>query len=56
MYPDKVFLGMSFYEIFLTLGILAVLLFADRACVKRGFSVALQRGVIVFLWPKRAMM
>ena len=47
MYPDKVFLGMSFYEIFLTLGILAVLLFADRACVKRGFSVALQRGVII---------
>ena len=33
MYPDKVFLGLSFYEIFLTLGILAVMLFADRACV-----------------------
>ncbi|MBQ8295558.1 MAG: prolipoprotein diacylglyceryl transferase [Clostridia bacterium] len=47
MYPYEVFFGANLYEIFLTVGLLAALLLADRFCVKRGFSVKLQKLAIV---------
>ncbi|MBQ8886033.1 MAG: prolipoprotein diacylglyceryl transferase [Clostridia bacterium] len=36
-----------FYDLFLAIGVIAALLLADRMTVKRGFSVTLQRLVIV---------
>lgn len=36
-----------FYDLFLAVGMIAALLLADRMTVKRGFSVALQRLVII---------
>ena len=47
MYTDPVFLGMTLYDIFLLVGIVAVFFVADKMTVKLGFSVALQRIVIV---------
>ena len=47
MYPYEVIFGMGFYEIFLTIGLLAALLVADRLGIKRGFSVKLQKLVII---------
>lgn len=47
MYPYQVIFGMGFYEIFLTVGLLAALLLADRMGIKRGFSVKLQKLVII---------
>ena len=47
MYPDKIFLGMSLYDILLTLGAVLALLIADSFAVKRGFSIALQKGLLI---------
>lgn len=47
MLPDFTFLGMDLYTLMLTVGVIVVLVFADRVCVKRGFSISLQRGVIL---------
>lgn len=47
MYPQTVLLGIGLYEIFLTVGILVAFFAADRLAVKSGFSLALQRVLIV---------
>lgn len=47
MYPNELFLGMTLYDIFLLIGVIAAFLLADRLGIKRGFSVALQKTVIV---------
>ncbi len=47
MYPDTIFLGMGLYDICIAIGVLAVLLCADRLCVKKGFSLGLQKLVII---------
>lgn len=47
MLPDFSFLGMDLYTLCITVGLVLVLLFVDFVCVKKGFSVALQRGVLL---------
>ncbi len=47
MYPNELFLGMTLYDIFLLIGVIAAFVLADRLGIKRGFSVALQKTVIV---------
>ncbi|MBE7086551.1 MAG: galactokinase [Clostridiales bacterium] len=47
MYPYPIFANVSLYEICLTLGLLLVFFMADRMAVKRGFSIALQRTLII---------
>jgi len=48
MYPYPVLFGeIGLYEIFLTIGVLAAFVLADRLAVKRNFSLALQRFFII---------
>ncbi len=47
MYPYEIFLGMGFYEIFLILGLLCALFLGDKMGVMRGFSVKLQKLLII---------
>ena len=47
MYPKIIFLGMGLYEICIILGVLAVLMLADRFSIKRKFSVGLQKLLII---------
>ncbi len=47
MWPNVSILGMGLYEIFLTIGLLVTVFSADRMGIKRGFSVKLQRLVII---------
>ena len=47
MYPHSLFLGLTLYDIFILVGVVAAFLLADRMTVKRGFSVSLQRIVII---------
>ena len=47
MYPDIIFLGMDLYSICIAIGVLAVLVLADKIAVKRGFSVGLQKLLII---------
>ena len=47
MYPNTVFLGMGLYEICIMLGVVAALVLADRIGVKKGFSIALQKMLIL---------
>ena len=47
MYPNEIFLGMDLYSICILVGIIAVFLLADRMTVQRGFSVTLQKVVII---------
>ncbi len=47
MYRGEVLFGMGFYEIFLCIGMLSALLVADRLGIKKGFSVALQKTLII---------
>ena len=47
MYPNEIFLGMDLYSICILVGVIAVFLLADRMTVQRGFSVALQKVVII---------
>jgi galactokinase len=47
MFPDELFLGMTLYDICLTVGAVMALLVADSFSVKRGFSVALQKGLLI---------
>lgn len=47
MYPYAVIFGMGFYEIFLIIAMLSALFVADRLGIRRGFSVKLQKLVIV---------
>lgn len=47
MFSDVRILGMGLYEIFLTIGLLVVIFSADRMGIKRGFSVGLQRMLII---------
>ncbi len=47
MYPNTVFLGMSLYDIMILIGVIAALLYVDRECTKQGFSLSLQRGLII---------
>ena len=47
MYPYVVAFGMGFYEILLTVGMLIVLFSADKMGIKRGFSVKLQKLLII---------
>jgi phosphatidylglycerol:prolipoprotein diacylglycerol transferase len=47
MYPDEIFLGMTLYDIFILIGVIAAFILADKMTVKLGFSIELQRIVIV---------
>ena len=47
MYPYVVVFGMGFYEILLTAGMLIVLFAADKMGIKRGFSIKLQKLLII---------
>ncbi len=47
MYPYPIIFGMGLYELLLTAGMLIVLFSADRMGIKRGFSVKLQKLLIV---------
>ena len=47
MYPYPIIFGMGLYELFLTAGMLIVLFCADKMGIKRGFSVKLQKLVII---------
>lgn len=47
MFSDVRILGMGLYEIFLTIGLLVVIFSADQMGIKRGFSVGLQRMLII---------
>lgn len=47
MYPNTIFLGMGLYEICILLGVVVALILADRIAVKKGFSVALQKMLIL---------
>jgi len=47
MYPNTIFLGMSLYDIMIMIGVIAAIWYADRECTKQGFSLALQRGLII---------
>lgn len=47
MYPKVVFLGMTLYEIFLLVGVIAALVLADFLAEKRGLSVGLQKTLIL---------
>lgn len=44
MYPDTLFLGLTLYDIFILVGVVAAFLLADRMTVKSGFSVTLQKS------------
>lgn len=46
MYPKELFLGISLYEIFVMIAMVAALFLADRMATKSGFSVKLQRQLI----------
>ena len=47
MAPNFTFLGMDLYTICITVGLVLTLCFVDFVCDKKGFSVALQRGVLI---------
>ena len=47
MYPNELFLGIHAYELCLLVGMLAALFFADKMAVKSGFSVPLQRQLLL---------
>jgi prolipoprotein diacylglyceryltransferase len=47
MFPDFQVLGINLYSICMSLGLTFALLFVDRVGVKKGFSLALQRGLLV---------
>ena len=47
MYPYAVFLGMGFYDILLAVAIVLSLFLADRMAIYRGFSVKLQKTLIL---------
>lgn len=47
MYPKTLIAGMGFYEIFIMIGLVAVLFLADKMSVKRKFSIKLQRLLIL---------
>ncbi len=47
MYPDTIILGLNLYDICLFVGAFSALLFADRLGVRRGFSIGLQRLLVV---------
>ena len=47
MYPYEVIFGMSFYEIFVCIGMLSALILADKLGIKKGLSVALQKTLII---------
>lgn len=49
MLPEVVLFGMTIdlYSMMISVGLIVVMLLADRVAVKRGFSIALQRGLII---------
>ena len=47
MYPYTFFLGMGMYEICIAVGIVIAMILADRIAVKKGFSVGLQKMLIL---------
>lgn len=47
MYPYTIFLGMGLYEICIAVGIILAMVLADRIAVKKGFSVGLQKMLII---------
>lgn len=47
MYPYKVFLDMGLYDICLLLGVIIVFFLADKMGIKKGFSIALQKTLII---------
>ena len=47
MVPDTLLFGISLYSICLSTGMIAALFLVDKICVKRGFSLALQRGWLI---------
>ena len=47
MYPNEIFLGMDLYSICIAIGVFVILLLADRMGIKRGFSIGLQKLLII---------
>ena len=47
MYPHEIFLGIHPYELCLIIGMVAALFLADRMAVKAGFSIPLQRQLVI---------
>ncbi len=47
MYPNELFLGLHAYELCLMLGMIAALFLADKMAVKAGFSIPLQRQLVI---------
>lgn len=47
MYPYTIVFGMGLYDIFLMVGLLVVLFSVDKMGIKRGFSVKMQKLIIV---------
>ena len=47
MYPYPILFGLSLYDIFLVVGIVSAMMLADRMGIMRGFSVKLQKVLII---------
>ena len=47
MFPGAGLFGITLYEICMSLGMVAALFLVDKICVKEGFSLSLQRGLLV---------
>lgn len=47
MYPHEIFLGIHAYELCLVIGMVAALFLADKMAVKAGFSIPLQRQLVI---------
>ncbi len=47
MYPNELFLGIDLYQLCLVIGMIAALFLADLMAVKAGFSIPLQKQLII---------
>ncbi len=47
MYPHEIFLGIHAYELCLMIGMVAALFLADKMAVRAGFSIPLQRQLVI---------
>ena len=49
MFPYPVFFGMSMYDVLLSVAVVLALVLADKMAVRKGFSVKLQKVLIISL-------
>ena len=47
MYPGEIIFGLYAYELFLIIGMLIAIFLADRMAIKAGFSLSLQRQLLL---------